>query len=240
MAKNTKLLPEPAVKNKRSKKRARTTLVRKDHPEGSSNAVGHEERLAHYILRTLELKRKGYRLFQIAEMIATEFNLTHVPHIATVHNWSVTGMKEVNHDILQLQLELRINQFNELEKLKDKWMPIACADQLKIQRWKMEEGTLQPFMDENATAEQLKATNELVKIMARQAKLLGLDMEKAVTKDGEGPANLQELQIWLINHHPAPTQSTVHGSTGGTIDIHSEVLSTRTGIPELEQSSDSI
>ena len=71
----------------------------------------------------------------------------------------------------------------------------------------MVEGELQPELDENAIKEQLDATSKCVSIMARQAKLLGLDLQQAVPDDKkDGPKTLQELQLWIINqvNHPSP------------------------------------
>ena len=79
-------------------------------------------------------------------------------------------------------------QFNQLEKLLiHKWLPIAMAHSLEITRWKTVAGALQPELDSRSLAEQPRATDQVVKIMRRQAKLLGLDLQDAIDhKKDEG------------------------------------------------------
>ena len=218
------------IKEKKKRKSTRThkaTLKQKDHVEDRSSMVGHEARLTAYIKRTMELNRKGHYLHEIAHIIAEEFNLDHVPNIATVCKWKATGLNAIDADIKALRMQFRLSQLEELEILKAKWMPIAAAQGLEIRRWKMEEGTLQPVLDENAVKEQIQATDQVVKILARQAKLLGLDLQEAMTEDGKGPKTLQELQLWIINqtnYHPETLRPVaIEDMKSGirTIDIES-------------------
>lgn len=212
----------------RKRRKGAATLKPKNFV-GKTAQAGHEERLASYIKRTLQLKQIGHPLYRIAQIISEEFNLEVIPHIATVALWRKQAMEAVTDDILVLQQQLRIDQFNELEQMKVKWLAVATADDIQIQRWRMEEGELQPFMDENATKEQIEATKQVVNIMSRQAKLLGLDIEKSPAVTGEGPQDLQSLQIWMINQ-----TNIINPQQGGSIDVQSEVLELRSGIPEID------
>lgn len=217
------------LKHKRKRKPVTATLTTVEHPKGRDAKAGHEERLPAFIKKSLDLKRKGLYLHEIAEAITKDFNLATVPHITTVANWIRQGNEAVKEDISHLQIQLRIDQFNDLERLKAKWMRIATADEIKIQRWVMVEGARQPVIDEDATKEQLEATNAIVKIMQRQARLLGLDLEKAIEEKGDGPKSLQDLQLWFIGH------LNIHGVGGGqTLEAESEVLELKSGIPQLE------
>ncbi len=174
------------------KKRPSPTLVSKDH-EGDRQD-GHTDRLNAYTKRALELSRTGHIYADIAKAIAQEFQLERVPCVATIHNWLTKGDLAYERDIAALRYELRMMQFNRLEKLLVyKWLPIAMAHSLEITRWKMVAGALQPELDARSLAEQLRATDQVVKIMGRQAKLLGLDLQDAIDHKKDGPKTLQEL-----------------------------------------------
>lgn len=224
---------KPHVKKDKRKRRrcdrAKTPTLAIKGAKGNP-MTGHEARLEAFVKRALELKRLNYYHHQVAEKIAEEFKLEVVPAITTVADWLKKGSEAVRRDIEELQWQMRIEQFKELDRLKAKWMPLATANALEIQRWVIVEGELQPSMDENAIKEQVDATKAVVAIMNRQAKLLGLDMEKAVTPTGEGPGSLQDLQIWLVNQINMTTGAP-NGSA--SIDVHSEVLELSAGIPEL-------
>lgn len=200
------------------------------HPEGRTALAGHEERLALFCKRALQLKREGWYHYEIGEKIAEEFQLEKEPAITTVADWLKKGSEAVTRDIEELQWQMRIEQFRELDRMKRKFMQLACADELQVTRWKFIEGELQPDLDENAVKEQMDAAKVVVQIMNRQAKLLGLDMEKAVTPTGDGPGTLQDLQIWMIGQ----INMTTGAPNGGAIDVQSEVLELKTGIPEID------
>ena len=90
---------------------------------------------------------KGFfTLAIVAPIIAMEFKLEVIPHITTIAKWQRQVMEAVDADIKDLREQLRIEQWTYLQKLLVKWMPIATADHLEVQRWKREEGSLQPFM----------------------------------------------------------------------------------------------
>lgn len=220
-----------AAKKKRAKRKRKATIATigiAGAKEDGSPIAGHEARLASYVKRTLELKRLDYPHWEVAQMIADEYKLDSIPAITTVADWYKKGMSAVREDIEELQWQMRIEQFNQLEKLKRKWMPLAMSDALEIRRWVMEEGTLQPELDENAIKEQIEATKQVVNIMARQAKLLGLDLTQSTNKDGDGPGTVQDLQLWMIG------QINI-GGHGAAIDVSSEVLELRSGLAEIDQ-----
>ena len=93
------------------------------------------------------------------------------------------------------------------------------------------QGELQPELCENAIDEQLKATIALVKIMDRQAKLMGLDLEKKV-EENKGVLDKDSIHLWIIgevNKSIAPQ---------GAIDIQAEarpVLELKSGSPEIDE-----
>lgn len=225
-------MPAPHIKDAKAKRKKRkavnATIALADRKPDGDPLAGHEARLALYIKRTLQLKRLDYPHWEVAEIIADEYKLDSIPAITTVADWYKKGMAAVREDIEELQWQMRIEQFNQLEKLKRKWMPLAMSDALEIRRWVMEEGTLQPELDENAVKEQIEATKQVVNIMARQAKLLGLDLTQSTNKDGDGPGTVQDLQLWMIGQ----INVSAHGAA---IDIPSEVLELKAGIPEIDQ-----
>jgi hypothetical protein len=230
-------VPKAKPKKKPGKPRThRTSAISKDRKPDVPKHVGHEERLTAYQKMALDLKRKGHYHHQIADIVAIHFNLEYTPPITTVASWLKAGNDAVNRDIEELQWQMRLEQFKELETLKAKWMPLAIAEELHVKRMEMQEGQLVPVIDEDATKEQLKATETLVKIMTRQASLLGLDIAKAVQHEGEGPQKLQDLQVWLIGQ----VNMVTGAPNGGAIDVHSEILELRSGVPEIDQDENSI
>lgn len=223
-------IKDPKAKRaKRKKPTGNATVDFKDAKQGAKSLIGHEARLAGYVSRTLQLKKLNYTHIEVGEIIAEEYKLTSIPPITTVADWYKKGMGAVREDIEELQWQMRLEAFSQLEKMKSKWMPLAMAEHLEITRWKMVEGSSQPELDERAVEEQLKATREVVNIMSRQAKLLGLDLAQATSKDGDGPGSLQDLQIWLISQ-----VNLTQPNGGGSIDVHSEVLELKAGIPEAD------
>lgn len=228
-------MPVPLIKeNKRKTKRGAMgggTIKATTHLPDRHAEDGHEERLASFIKRTLQLKRDGYHYHEIGPIIASEYKLEVIPHFTTVAKWRRQGMNAFDKDILDLANQMRMDQWEELESMKSKWLPIATAQALEIRRWKMVEGSLQPEMDEDALKEQLEATKQVVSICAAQAKLFGLNMEQAIASSGDGPESLQALQLWMVG------QINIQGApTGGVIDINptNEILELKSGIPEVD------
>lgn len=215
------------IKEKKKRRTGRATLAIKGSKHEPMS--GHELRLKSFVKRAAELKRKDYWHSEIAEIIAEEYQLVSVPGIATIADWLKKADQAMQADIVELQLQLRMQQYSDLDKLKRKWMIIATADELEIRRWKMVEGELQPELDEKAIAEQLKASEVIIKIMTQQAKLLGLNMEAALASSGDGPASLQELQLWMIGQ-----VNIQNGPHGAAIDVASQVLELKSGLPEID------
>lgn len=228
-------VPDGKVQRKsKVKKAANPTIAIKGAKRGATNKealVGHEARMEVYIARTLALKRLNYYHYEIAEEIAKEFDLVDVPAITTIATWLQKGRSAIREDIEELAWQMRLEAFQELDRMKRKFLQIACADELQIKRWAMIEGEMQPVLDENAVKEQLKAGQLVVQILARQAKLLGMDLEKSVTPQGEGPQSLSELHLWLIGNINAM------GGEGKEINITGKTLELKSGIPELDSDS---
>lgn len=207
------------------------TIKTKSHPVGRSARVGHEHRLDAFQQRALQLNREGLNYWEIGERIADEFDLVSIPSTPTICVWINKRAEVVKADIGDLQWNLRVRQSDDLDKLKAKWMPLAIAQHLEITRWVRVEGAKMPELDENAIAEQLEAAKIVVKCMERQSKLLGLDVEKAPPTSGEGPSSHQDLMLWIIS------QSSTQSAPGAVVEIKSEILELRSGIPESEADS---
>lgn len=234
MAAGKRFIKDPQAPPKKRRKKATIATIDliERKPDGDSIA-GHEARLASFIKRTMELKRANYFHYEVAEMIAEEFKLESIPAIPTIASWYKQGMNAIREDFEEVAYQMRLEQFGQLEQMKRKWLGIALADHLEIRRWVMEEGSLQPKMDEDATKEQLEATKQTIAIMARQAKLLGLDLGQAINKeDGEGPQTLQALQLWIINQVSTPNEPF----SGQVLGVEN-MLELKTGIPELDANS---
>lgn len=237
----------PIIKPKkgRGRKKAKKPVMKSKDSLGSP-CTGHVERLHAFQKRAFDLKVLDMAHWEIAEKIAEEFNLERVPSVVTIANWLDKANFAFELDIAKLAAQMRIEQFNELERLKQKWMPLACAQELAIKRWIRVEGTLQPDLDENAVAEQIDATKAVVAIMARQAKLLGLDMDKKI-EGNKDELDLNTLQLWIIgqvNGSPDVTQAltfdveaTSSPSTGKPTGPVLELRSGRDDIDEFELGS---
>lgn len=185
--------PKPRKANRLPKK-GTAAIQLKEHA-GNPATTGHDARLLMYKKRAIELRALDHTLLEIAQMIYVEFQMERPPSLSTVHNWLESIYQDTKDDLLAIHWTLRFEQFKQLEKMKLKWLAVANADELAIRRWVRTKEGEQPTLDENAVAEQLKATEAAVKIMARQARLFGLDLEQAI-KDGEGPQG--DMHLWVI------------------------------------------
>lgn len=217
----------------RKKKRGpvKGTIKTKKHPQDRDARFGHEERLACFIKRTMQLKRDGWRLYEIADAIAIEYGLEKVPHISTVANWRKQGMDAITEDIQNLQQTILEDKFNELEQLLGKWFPIATADSLQIKRWVRIQGELQPEMDENATDEQLKAAKICADIVALQCKIMGATLER---KDDDKKQMLDKdsIHLWIIG------EVNKGIAAPGIIDVTAEarpILELKSGSEEIDE-----
>lgn len=194
------------VKKARQTKRGKTAIRLIDAKKDKPATIGHDERLQAYIKRAMELKILDYTHFEIANKMWEEFQMERIPSISTVHGWLEKGYQKTDDDIKKMQWTWRMQQMERLERLVAKWMPLALADELSIQRWIRTKEGPQPTIDENAIGEQLKASELLVKILAREGRLFGFDVESA-EKTGEGIGDLQSMQVWIINHISKMAQS---------------------------------
>lgn len=240
-------------RNKRAKTDRHATLQVADGKEAGNNPnIGHVERLNALMKRTFELKTLDYTHNEIAHKVAEEFKLERVPSIVTISNWLDKANFAYTLDIEKLAFHLRIEAFNELEKMKQKWLPLAMADSLKITRWFFTKDGPQPDLDERAVKEQIDATKAVVAIMARQAKLLGLDMEKKLENDKD-QLDMNQLQMWIIGqvNGTTPNLSDLNPSPDATAPTEAAVVSEvpadakpamvlelRAGRPEIDELED--
>jgi hypothetical protein len=183
-----------------------------------------------YMKRAIELKRMDYTHFQIAQTMHVEFNMERRPAISTVSYWLDALYRHTDEEMKRVHCQFRAEQFEQLERLKSKWLKIAMAQDLEIQRWINTKGGKQPTIEENAINEQLKATEAIVKIMARQARLLGLDVERAGPQV-DGAQDRQEMQLWIIRQI---SMMGVAPAEGSKMESGREVLELTSGIEELE------
>jgi hypothetical protein len=186
-------------KKPRTKKIGKTAIRLVDANKDKPATIGHDERLQAYIKRAMELKILDYTHFEIAQKMFEEFKMERIPSITTVHRWIEQGYQKTDEDIKHMQWSFRLQQMERLERLVSKFLPIALCDELEIRRWVNTKEGPQPTIDENAIGEQLKAGELALKIMARQGRLFGFDVE-SLPKDMEGVGDLQSMQIWIVNH----------------------------------------
>lgn len=204
-------------------KQGKTTLMPKGHV--GSGASGHETRLKAYVKEALEQKRKGISNSALALHIADKYNLERVPSPMTISRWLRHGNDQQDEAITELQVQIRLERFSQIEAIIDKWLPIATAERFTVQKWKTVEGEPQPFFDENALDYQLEATDRVIKAMAREGKMLALDLDQ--TKDSAGvPMTLQQVQLLILDRI---SQGTQQKAAGGI------VLELEAGVPDMEE-----
>ena len=70
-----------------------------------------------------------------------------------------------------------------------------------MRREKLPNGGSIERIDENAHEEQIKASNAMVKVMQRQARLFGLDLEVAMKAQGhKGMYDVNQMYLWITEH----------------------------------------
>ena len=202
-------------------KRSRVVLVK---AKAGSN-LGAVERLHTKILRAWHLRSEGLFYHEIAKIIGEEFNEKPVSQ-KCIMEWLDKYKEEFFKEIKEFQARSRMEQYMQMERMKRKFLPIACLDELHVKRHVKagEEGVIQ-VIDENAFEEQRKASETVIKIMQRQANLMGLDLTKARNEE-EGPIHsLLDLQIWITNQvNPAiqmPGEKKAPGRTLETLELES-------------------
>lgn len=175
-------------------------------PPNAKQQVSNEERLSLIVRRAVYLhgiECQPYRV--IAQQLRDEFNLAFTPAISTICNWMAKGNAEFYDDIKELQKQIRLQQFEECEELKGKWFD-AAHRKIEVTRTRIQDGSPVEIVDENAFAEQARAAEIYLKLLARQAKLLGLDMETS-TEGKNDKIDIQQIYLSisrLITYGPRP------------------------------------
>lgn len=176
-------------------KRRVTAMTEAAAPDGKQQ-IGNEERLTLIVRRAVYLhgiEGKPYRV--IAQQLKDEFKLANLPAASTICRWMKLGQAEFLDDINDMRKQLRIEQFNECEELKAKWFAAANREIL-IVRHRMVDGKKIEIIDENAFNEQAKAATIYLKLMERQAKLIGLDLAGTEPQEG-GKQSAQDIYLWI-------------------------------------------
>ena len=175
---------------------ARTeSMTPNDHAQAAN-----EERMAVIAKRAVYLhgfEGKPYRV--IAQQLKEEYSLAFVPSMPTMCRWMNLGKAELLDDIKELRSQLTIQQFNECEDLKATWFEAANRN-LEVKRLRMCNGEQVEEVDEDAFAEQAKAAEVYIKLMDRQAKLLGLDLARPNDTGRDGKVDLQEIYLYVSKH----------------------------------------
>ena len=104
------------------------------------------------------------------------------------------GEAEFFEDINDMRKQLRMEQFNECEELKREWHK-AASRKIYVSRIKIVDGEPIEIVDEEAFKEQAKAAEIYLKLMERQAKLLGLDF---AGNEGEKDKQQSPQEIYLF------------------------------------------
>ncbi len=208
--------PEGALRTERRKKKARRVTQKlrtkvaahtDQAPPGTKQQIGNEERLLLIARRAVQLhgfEGKPYR--EIARQIQEEFKLTNLPSIPTLCRWMKLGMAEFLEDIIDLQKQLRIDQFNALEDLKRRWRKAALRE-LNVRRFTKVNGEVIEEVDENAYKEHYRAADIFIKACARQAKLLGLDVTGNEDKADGKHHSPEEIYLYIqrmLEANPTP------------------------------------
>ena len=179
---------------------ARTDLS----PPEVKQQLGNEERISILSRRAVYLhgfEGRPYRV--IATMLADEFKLVTVPSISSICEWLRVGKVEFMKDIVDMRMQIRLQQFDECEDLKRQWFA-AANRQILVARTKVIDGQPMEIIDENAFDEQAKALGGYIKLMERQAKLLGLDLS-GVEEEKGGKQSPQEIYLYIsqmLNQNP--------------------------------------
>lgn len=225
MAKDAPNSPKPRPKRKRGPVIKRKPVARveppTDYAPGVLQQVGSEQRREQIARRASYLHGfacMSYR--QIAVKLQEEFKLAGVPHVTTVASWLSQAKQVFMEDTVALQKQFRLEQFNQLELLKEKWLPAAMRE-CDIARTRMRKGGPIEIVDENAFNEQARACEIYIGLCKRQAKLLGFDLE-APTEGKSGKVDMQEIYLFIskqITYGPRPERK-VEGQVVGPAPIH--------------------
>ncbi len=156
----------------------------------------------------IELDARGYTLDQIAGSIFERFQMENRLTYSSISQILKAARKSLMDDIKEVQMILRQSAFDELEPLRRKYLKIASAEAICIEREKVIDGEKQKYIDEDAFDKQTDALNGYLKIMAQQAALLGLNLKPEDHEQGEGNT-ADSVKIWIINNLNQITASGV-------------------------------
>lgn len=161
---------------------------------GPPNIVGSDDKMPLIIARAWELKAGGYEQLESCEMLAKEFKMPRVPSRQTLHSWLAKGREHLeNHqDILKDAMFVCLEQ---LRRLTRKWLPIAEAGSLKVQRKRMKDGEIAYEVQEEEIKEQAVATKLVHDGIKLTASILGIGRGE---KDAGGSS--ESLQMTLIRN----------------------------------------
>lgn len=137
-----------------------------------------------------------------------KLNLPDPPDYSTYTRWIAMCFADRSAKTDALREQFLATALPRLEMLIEKWLPLATADRLTIQRYeKTHEGPV-PVLDENAYDESQKAAGVVLKTLESMRRILGVGLATTAA-DAEAVAgasiqNINALIIQTINHAPAP------------------------------------
>lgn len=165
---------------------------------GPSQSLSNSEREAIICHRAVEIKALEHLSHrQLGERLQKEFDLVYTPSVPTISKWLHDGKMALWFDIKEMQKQIRLEQFNELEEMKTS-LRGAALRKFEVERTKVVDGERIKVVTEQHLSEQTKAIEAFTKLCARQAALLGLDLGR---EDGErGKETVKDLYVWINNH----------------------------------------
>lgn len=217
----------PKTRKKEAHKNGRT-IKTKGHTGKSTE--GQNQRLVMLKQRAMRLRAEGLSLALTAETLADEFKLERIPPTTTVFRWTADVALELKEDYDRTSIAYRTEQDAQIDELLRRWMPLALADHLRIQKFKQSAEGPVPYIDEHAYDESLKALDRCLKLMARRARLWNLDLTKVEINTGDGPKTYQDLLLWV--------NTTLIAGEGaknmGSAKVVDEPLSLEAGVPDVD------
>lgn len=175
---------------------------------------GNVESLHELIRFTLHCRVCNMSLLEIQEQIVEQFKME-PPAISTISSWIMRYHEAADEDCKDFRNRQRHQQDLIIEGLLKRWLPVAAAEKLHVLRMRMEDGEMQPVMDENAYDEQAKASAIVIKLLERKTKLWNLDL----TPDNKNVGNVtpDTISLYIIQQLQGKLQH------GGAIDVDSSV-----------------
>lgn len=167
--------------------RRRTKGKKRLQPDGTKRTgphtlAGDDEAIQFVKTRALELYAiHGKSQREIPQLLVREFpSLKRAPCQKTVCFWikDATLGQRTKQEVQQEFLERTHLQFRSLQA---KWMPIAMADSLDIQRTRIKDGERVTYIDEDSTKEQIEATKLVAKLFELEGKFIGVTEQTKAT-----------------------------------------------------------